>query len=121
MSPAPAIPLSARSENKVKRMSKMGKKNNLTESEMEVLLSEVEANKNVLFGTLSYDISSKRKRSGWESLSKAFNAVGSEKRTQAVVKKKWSDITPKVNTCICVTHNKRVHTVTYCRSAPGKR
>ena len=23
--------------------------------------------------------------------------------------------------CICVTHNKRVHTVTYCRSAPGKR
>ena len=28
---------------------------------MEVLLSEVEARKNVLFGTLSYDISSKLK------------------------------------------------------------
>jgi len=56
---------------------------------MEVLLSEVEARKNVLFGTLSY---SKGKRSGWESLSEAFNAVGSEKRTQAEVKKKWSDI-----------------------------
>ena len=49
--------------------------------------------KNVLFGTLSYDISSKRKRSGWESVSEAFNAGGSEKRTQAEVKKKkWSDI-----------------------------
>ena len=59
---------------------------------MEVLLSEVEARKNVLFGTLSYDISSKRKRSGWESVSEAFNAVGSEKRTQAEVIKKWSDI-----------------------------
>ena len=55
---------------------------------MEVLLSEVEARKNELFGTLSYDISSKRKRSGWESVSEAFNAVGSEKRTQAEVKKK---------------------------------
>ena len=59
---------------------------------MEVLLSEVEARKNVLFGALFYDISSKRKRSGWESVSEAFNAVGSEKRTQAEVKKKWSDI-----------------------------
>ena len=59
---------------------------------MEVLLSEVEARKNVLFGTLSYDISSKRKRSGWESVSEAINAVGSEKSTQAEVKKKWSDI-----------------------------
>ena len=64
---SPAIPLSARSENKEKRMSKTGKKNNLTESEMEVLLSEVEALKNGLFGTLSYDISRKRKRYGWES------------------------------------------------------
>ena len=39
------------------------------ESKMEVLLSEVEARKNVLFSTLSYDISSKRKRSGWERVS----------------------------------------------------
>ena len=52
---------------------------------MEVLLSEVEARKNGLFGTLSYDISSKRN-------AVAFNAVGSEKCTQAEVKKKWSDI-----------------------------
>ena len=49
---------------------------------MEVLLSEVEALKNGLFGTLSYDINKKRKRNGWESVSEAFNAVGSEKRKQ---------------------------------------
>ena len=48
---------------------------------MEVLLSEVEARKNELLRTLSYDISSKCKRSGWESVSEAFNGVGSEKRT----------------------------------------
>jgi len=59
---------------------------------MEVLVSEVEARKNVLFGTLSSGISSKRKRSGWESVCKAVNAVGSENRTEVEVKKKWSDI-----------------------------
>jgi len=43
------IPLSARSENKEKKMmSKTGKKKNFTESEMKVLLSELEARKNVL-------------------------------------------------------------------------
>jgi len=61
-------------------------------SEIEVLLSEVEARKNVLFGTMSSGISSKHKRSGWESVCEAVNAVGSEKRTQAEVKKKWCDI-----------------------------
>ena len=81
MSPAPAIPLSAQSENKEKRMSKTGKRKNFTESEIEALLSEVEARKNVLFGTLSSGISSKRKRSGWESVCEAANAVGSEKHT----------------------------------------
>ena len=54
---------------------------------MEVLLSEVEARKNVLFGTMSSGISSKHKTSGWESVCEAFNAVGSEKRTKADVKK----------------------------------
>ena len=70
----------------------MGKKKNFTETELEVLLSEVEARKNVLFGTLSSGISSKRKRSGWENVCQAVNAVGSENRTQAEIKKKWSDI-----------------------------
>ena len=52
---------------------------------MEVLLSDVEACKNVFFGN-------KRKRSGWQSVCEVVNAVGSEKRTQPEVKKKWSNI-----------------------------
>jgi len=59
------------------------KKKNFTEGELEVLLSEVEARKNVLFGTLSSGISNKLKRGvggrAW--------ARRSEKRTQAEVKK----------------------------------
>ena len=73
-------------------MSKTAKKKNYTEPELEVLLSEVEARKHVLFGTLSSGVSSKRKKTGWESVCQAVNAVGSETRTQAEVKKKWSDI-----------------------------
>ena len=55
----------------------------------------------MLFGTLSSGISSKRKRSGWES---AVNAVGSEKRTQAEVKKKWSDIKVDVKRRLAAHH-----------------
>ena len=73
----------------------MGKKKNFTETELEEVLSKVEARKNVLFGTLSSGIRSQRKKTGWESVCQAVNAVGSENRTQAEVKKKWSDI--KVN------------------------
>ncbi len=73
-------------------MSKTGKKKSFTEGELEALLAEVEARKNVLFGMLPSGISNKRKRSEWESVCEAVNAVGSEKHTQAEVKKKWSDI-----------------------------
>ena len=48
--------------------------------------------KKVLFGTLSTGISSKRKRSEWDSVCEAVNAVGSEERTQPEIKKKWSDV-----------------------------
>lgn len=75
-----------------KRMSNTGKNNNLMESKLEVLLAEVEVRKNVLYGTLPFGISNKRKRSEWESVCEAINAVGSDKCIQAEVKKKWSDI-----------------------------
>ncbi|XP_061593275.1 nuclear apoptosis-inducing factor 1-like [Cololabis saira] len=77
-------------------MSKTGKKRNFTECEMETLLSEVEARKRVLSGTLSSGITRKRKRSEWDSVCDAVNAVGSEQRTHAELKKKWSDIKVEV-------------------------
>ena len=85
-------------------MIKTGKKKNFMESEMEVLFFEVEARKNVLFDTLSSGISNKRKRSGWDSVCEAVNAVGSEKRTQAEVKKKWSDFKVDVKRRLAAHH-----------------
>ncbi|KAL6473318.1 hypothetical protein MHYP_G00195060 [Metynnis hypsauchen] len=83
-------------------MSKRGKKRNFTECEVETLLNEVEVRKKCLFGALSSGplssgplssgITAKRKRSEWDSVCEAVNAVGSEQRTLAEIKKKWSDI-----------------------------
>ena len=59
---------------------------------MEVLISEVEARNNILFGSLSSGISTKTKKLAWEKVAKSVNGVGAESRTVADIKKKWSDI-----------------------------
>ena len=41
---------------------KKGKKNNFSQNEIEVLVSEVESNHKVLFGTLSGALTSKKKK-----------------------------------------------------------
>uniref|UniRef100_A0A8C5AEI9 Myb/SANT-like DNA-binding domain-containing protein n=1 Tax=Gadus morhua TaxID=8049 RepID=A0A8C5AEI9_GADMO len=73
-----------------------GKKRNFTESELEILLHEVEMRKHMLFGTLSTGINAKQKRSEWERVCEAVNAVGSQQRTHSEIKKKWSDLKVEV-------------------------
>lgn len=72
------------------------KKRNFTECELETLLNEVEARKSVLFGFLSTGISAKSKRVEWDKVCLAVNAVGSQQRTAADLKKKWSDLKVEV-------------------------
>ncbi|KAK0146283.1 t-SNARE domain-containing protein 1 [Merluccius polli] len=69
-----------------------GRKINFSECEVEVLISEVEARNNILFGSLSSGISTKTKKLAWEKVAKSVNEVGAENRTVADIKKKWSDI-----------------------------
>ena len=57
-----------------------------------MLISEVEARNNILFGSLSSGISTKTKKLAWEKVAKSVNGVGAESRTVADIKKKWSDI-----------------------------
>ncbi|XP_039623892.1 nuclear apoptosis-inducing factor 1-like [Polypterus senegalus] len=59
---------------------------------MEVLLAEIEARKNVLFGNLGSGISNKRKVMEWHSVADAVKSAGAEDRTVSELKKKWSDI-----------------------------
>ncbi|KAK0152986.1 t-SNARE domain-containing protein 1 [Merluccius polli] len=73
-----------------------GKKRNVTESELEIVVNDVEPRREILFGTLSAGINMKRKRNEWERVCEAVNAVGSEQRTHIQVKKKWSDLKVEV-------------------------
>ena len=72
------------------------KKRNFTESELEILLHEVEMRKHMLFGTLSTGINAKQKTNEWERVCEAVNAVGSQQRTHSEIKKKWSDLKVEV-------------------------
>ncbi len=75
---------------------KTGRKRNFSECELETLLNEVKACKHFLFGTMSSGINSKHKRSEWESVCEAVNAVGLEQHTPTELKKKWSNIKVEV-------------------------
>ena len=52
-----------------------------------MLISEVEARNNILFGSLSSGISTKTKKLAWEKVAKSVNDVGAESRTVADIKK----------------------------------
>lgn len=60
-----------------------GRKNNFSECEVEVLISEVEARNKILFGSLSSGISTKSKKLAWENVAGSINEVGAESRTVA--------------------------------------
>ena len=52
-----------------------------------MLISEVEARNNILFGSLSSGISTKTKKPAWEKVAKSVNDVGAESRTVADINK----------------------------------
>ncbi|XP_049341019.1 uncharacterized protein LOC125804964 [Astyanax mexicanus] len=85
MSDSPFILIGMMEERKAK-------KRNFGDCEVEVLVSEVEARKDVLFGGLSSGITNKRKFVEWQHVAAAVNNVSSTSRTIAEVKKKWSDL-----------------------------
>ncbi len=63
------------------------KKNNFNDNEREVLLSEVEARKNVLFKSVSTGVTGTGKKEAWDAVTQAVNVVSPEIRTVAEVKK----------------------------------
>ncbi len=73
-------------------MAKRAKKRNFSDTEIEVLVGEVETNQKILFGTLNAGVTNKRKNAAWEKVTTAVNSVGSEERSLSEIKKKWFDI-----------------------------
>lgn len=93
----------------MEEQKRKAKKRNFTDCEMEVLLSEVEGRKKVLFGGLSAGISNKRNILEWEQVTEAVNAVTSVPRTVQETKKKRSDLKVVVKKRICA-HRRSVVT-----------
>jgi len=66
---------------------------NFATCELDVLIAEVEAAKDVLFGKLSSALTSDVKRSCWSNITEKVNSVsGGVIRTDKAVKKKWVDL-----------------------------
>lgn len=73
-------------------MAEKTRKRNFSETEVEVLVGEVEARKIILFGGHSSGITNKRKFSEWQHVVSAVNEVSATERSVADIKKKWSDL-----------------------------
>ena len=74
-------------------MAKRAKKRNFTNTELEILVNEVESNQQILFSSFTAGgITNKRKNAAWENVTNAVNSVGSEERTVPEINKKWFDI-----------------------------
>jgi Myb/SANT-like DNA-binding domain len=72
---------------------KRKRNSNFTTREVDVLVTEVERRKDVLFGKLSSSVTGEVKRKAWGEVTTSVNEVGSgEVRKEAEVKKKWSDV-----------------------------
>ncbi len=92
-------------------MAKRSKKRNFTNTELEVLVDEVESNQQILFSSLTAGgITNKRKNAAWEKVTDAVNSVGSEERTVPEIKQKWFD--NKVLAKKCITAHRREMSVT---------
>ena len=68
------------------------KKRNFTEVEVETLVGEVEARKEILFGGHGIGITNIKKNNEWQHVAAAVNAVSGTERTVPELKNKWSDI-----------------------------
>ncbi|XP_059386113.1 nuclear apoptosis-inducing factor 1-like [Carassius carassius] len=68
------------------------KKRNFTQCEVEVIVGEVEKRRKMLFGGHSVGITNAKKALELQTVADAVNAVASQPRTVAEIKKKWSDI-----------------------------
>ena len=62
-----------------------GKKRNFSDTEIGILTSEMEQNKDVLFGSLKSGIKGAHKNAVWKKITEAGNSVAVEERTPAEV------------------------------------
>ena len=70
-------------------MASRHKKNNFTGSDIEVLLSEIQNGKSVIFSCVSSGITGPAKVKKWEEITSFVNSVSPVVRYVTEIKKKW--------------------------------
>jgi len=74
----------------------MKKSCNFTKAEIEVLVNEVDLNKETLFGKLNMQLTADMKKKCWEGIANKVNEVGAgEVRSEKAVHKKWTGLTSR--------------------------
>jgi len=74
------------------RMASRRKNYNFTGSEIEVLLSEIQKGKSVIFSSVSSGITGTAKVKKWEAITIAVNSVSPVVHNVTEIKKKWFDM-----------------------------
>jgi len=67
-------------------------KEQLYGSEIEVLLSEIQKGKSVIFSSVSSEVTGPAKAKKWEEITSAVNSVSPVVRNVPEIKKKWFDM-----------------------------
>ena len=73
-------------------MASRRKNNNFTGSEIEVLLSEIQKGKSVIFSSVRSGITGPAKAKKWEAITIAVNSVSPVVCNVTEIKKKWFDM-----------------------------
>lgn len=100
--------------NTEKNTDRKGKKRKFTQYEVEVLVGEVDTRKGMLFGGHSTGITNTKKAVEWQRVADAGNAVATESRTLAEIKKKCSD------TKVEAKKHFALHRQSVCATSGGK-
>lgn len=72
--------------------SEKKRKPRFLDREIDVLVSKVNENSEVLFSRFSDSISNKKKKMAWMEVQKSVNATSVVPRTFEEIKKKWDDV-----------------------------
>lgn len=83
------------------------RKKNFSEAEIEIILSEVELKKHILFSSISSGVTGTGKSKAWKEVTDAVNVVSAVPRTMPEVKRKWFDIKMEAKKRICA-HRKNI-------------
>lgn len=73
-------------------VSRKGRKQNFSASEIAVLTEKVEENLSIIQSKLTNSVTNQKKNEAWQKIADAVNAVGVANRTAAEIREKWKNL-----------------------------